>query len=143
MLLLFKLTYSIRYRDYLDQLCGLLYDLLRPHIIHSNHLETLAELCFILRVEMIDEHVNNNRIFNKHKYMIPFNKLFFLLAEKLGSFHRVVSQLLADVQERLVYRAHIYVQNDILGYKPGGGDLAYPEKLEMMKVSCSYKPIYH
>jgi len=42
-----------------------------------------------------------------------------------------------------VYRAHIYVQNDILGYRPGGGDLAYPEKLEMMKVSCSYKPIYN
>lgn len=49
-------------REYLDQLCGLLYDLLRPHIIHLIHLETLAELCFILRVEMIEEHVNNNRI---------------------------------------------------------------------------------
>jgi hypothetical protein len=46
----------------LEQLCGLLYDILRPHIIHINHLETMAELCFILRVEMIDEHVNNNRM---------------------------------------------------------------------------------
>ena len=55
------------------------------------------------------------------------------VAEQLVSFHRVISQLLADVQERLVYRAHIYVQNDILGYKPVGGDLAYPEKLEMME----------
>ena len=45
-----------------------------------------------------------------------------------------MSQLLADVQERLVYRAHIYVQNDIIGYKPVAGDLAYPEKLEMMEV---------
>merc|ERR1740128_156098 len=63
---------------------------------------------------MIEEHVNNN-------------------PEQLVSFHRVISQLLADVQERLVYRAHIYVQNDILGYKPVGGDLAYPEKLEMME----------
>nr|CAG4642358.1 EOG090X02EM [Evadne anonyx] len=100
--------------EYLDQLCGLLYDLLRPHIIHLIHLETLAELCFILRVEMIEEHVTNN-------------------PEQLVSFHRIISQLLADVQERLVYRAHIYVQNDILGYKPVGGDLAYPEKLEMME----------
>ena len=55
-------------------------------------------------------------------------------AEQLVAFHRVVSQLLADVQERLVYRAHIYVQNDIIGYKPVAGDLAYPEKLEMMEV---------
>nr|CAG4634655.1 EOG090X02EM [Alona affinis] len=55
-------------------------------------------------------------------------------AEQLGSFHRIAAQLLADVQERLVYRAHVYVQNDILGYKPVAGDLAYPEKLEMMEV---------
>ena len=43
-------------------------------------------------------------------------------------------QMLEDVQERLVYRASIYVQTDILAYKPAPGDLAYPEKLEMMEV---------
>jgi len=41
--------------------------------------------------------------------------------------------LLQDVQERLVFRAHIYLQSDILNYKPSSGDLAYPEKLEMME----------
>nr|CAG4649154.1 EOG090X02EM [Scapholeberis mucronata] len=106
--------YSPFLDDYLDQLCGLLYDLLRPHIIHSDHLETLAELCFIFRVEMIDEHVNNN-------------------PEQLQAFHRTVVQLLSDSQERLVFRAHKYVQRDIIGYKPVSGDLAYPEKLEMME----------
>lgn len=43
--------------------------------------------------------------------------------------------MLEDVQERLVYRTHIYIQTDITGYKPAPGDLAYPEKLEMMEVS--------
>lgn len=42
--------------------------------------------------------------------------------------------MLEDVQERLVYRTHIYIQTDIIGYKPAPGDLAYPEKLEMMEV---------
>lgn len=42
--------------------------------------------------------------------------------------------MLEDVQERLVYRTHIYIQTDITGYKPAPGDLAYPEKLEMMEV---------
>jgi len=46
----------------------------------------------------------------------------------------MIWQLLHDVQERLVFRAHIYLQSDILNYKPAPGDLAYPEKLEMMEV---------
>nr|CAG4645392.1 EOG090X02EM [Lynceus sp. MCZ IZ 141354] len=63
---------------------------------------------------MLDEHVANN-------------------PEQLVSFARVMNQLLADAQERLVYRAHVYVQTDIVGYQPAPGDLAYPEKLEMME----------
>ena len=43
--------------------------------------------------------------------------------------------MLEDVQERLVYRTQVYVRNEILGYKPSPGDIAYPEKLEMMQVN--------
>lgn len=53
----------IYFRAYQDGLCTILYDTLRPFIIHINHLETLAEICSILRVEMLDEHVQNNRKF--------------------------------------------------------------------------------
>jgi hypothetical protein len=48
-------------RSYLEGLCTTLYDVLRPFIIHINHLETLAEVCSILRLEMLEEHVQNNR----------------------------------------------------------------------------------
>lgn len=41
--------------------------------------------------------------------------------------------MLQDVQERLVFRAHLYLQSDIQQYKPSPGDLAYPDKLEMME----------
>lgn len=43
--------------------------------------------------------------------------------------------MLEDVQERLVYRANIYIRDDIRGYKPSPGDIAYPEKLKMMEVA--------
>lgn len=46
--------------------------------------------------------------------------------------------MLEDVQERLVYRTHIYIQTDITGYKPAPGDLAYPDKLVMMEVGFPY-----
>ncbi|KYN30665.1 Conserved oligomeric Golgi complex subunit 3 [Trachymyrmex septentrionalis] len=99
---------------YLESLCTSLYDALRPFIIHINHLETLAEICCILRIEMLDEHVQNN-------------------FEPLEGFGNICLQLLHDVQERLVFRAHLYLQSDVLDYNPSSGDLAYPEKLKMME----------
>lgn len=99
----------------MEGLCTILYDTLRPYIIHINHLETLAEICSILRIEMLDEHVQHN-------------------SESLEAFGNICLQLLQDVQERLVFRAHLYLQSDILNYKPSPGDLAYPDKLEMMEV---------
>ncbi|KAE8626202.1 hypothetical protein XENTR_v10006546 [Xenopus tropicalis] len=105
----------------LEKLCLSLYDVFRPLIIHVVHLETLSELCGILKIEMLEDHVQNS-------------------VEHLGAFAAVVKQMLEDVQERLVYRTHIYIQSDILGYKPAPGDLAYPDKLEMMeKIAQSIK----
>ncbi|XP_064639332.1 conserved oligomeric Golgi complex subunit 3-like isoform X2 [Lineus longissimus] len=98
----------------LEGLCNSLYDVFRPLIIHVQHLETLSELCSILKIEMMEEHVCNN-------------------PDQLGAFETMCSQLLEDVQERLVYRTYIYIKSDILNYKPAEGDLAYPEKLEMME----------
>lgn len=64
--------------------------------------------------------------------------LFLKSAEQLGAFAAGVKQMLEDVQERLVYRTHIYIQTDIIGYKPAPGDLAYPDKLVMMEVGSPY-----
>ncbi|KAG1667317.1 Conserved oligomeric Golgi complex subunit 3 [Nymphon striatum] len=100
--------------QFLDGLCNKLYDMLRPLFIHINHLETLAELCSILKIEMLEEHVHNS-------------------GNELNAFGIVASQMLEDVQERLVYRTHIYIRTDILQYNPSPGDLAYPEKLKLME----------
>lgn len=56
------------------------------------------------------------------------------VAAALEAFGRVAEQLLQDVQERLVFRAHLYLKSDVADYNPSPGDLAYPEKLEMMEV---------
>ncbi|XP_075055840.1 conserved oligomeric Golgi complex subunit 3 [Mixophyes fleayi] len=105
---------TVKLNELLEKMCLSLYDVLRPLIIHVIHLETLSELCGILKIEMLEDHVQNN-------------------VDHLGAFSTAVQQMLEDVQERLVYRTHIYIQTDILGYKPAPGDLAYPDKLEMME----------
>ncbi|KAK7090645.1 conserved oligomeric Golgi complex subunit 3-like isoform X2 [Littorina saxatilis] len=98
----------------LEGLCTHLYDVFRPLIIHVQHLETLAELCSILNIEMMEEHVQQN-------------------PKELKAFETICRQMLQDVQERLVYRTYIYIRTDILRYSAAPGDLAYPEKLEMME----------
>uniref|UniRef100_A0A182T0V0 Conserved oligomeric Golgi complex subunit 3 C-terminal domain-containing protein n=1 Tax=Anopheles maculatus TaxID=74869 RepID=A0A182T0V0_9DIPT len=99
---------------YMEGLCTILYDTLRPYIIRIDHLETLAEICSILKVEMLDEHVSYS-------------------PEPLEAFAKIVYQLLQDVQERIGFRAQNYLESDIRNYRPSAGDLAYPEKLEMME----------
>jgi hypothetical protein len=61
------------------------------------------------------------------------------IAKELSTFEAVCSQMLEDVQERLVYRTQVYIRNEILSYKPSPGDIAYPEKLEMMQVNIRTK----
>jgi hypothetical protein len=79
---------------YAYPLFQVLYDTLRPLVIHLHHLETLSELTGILRSEMLGHHCANN-------------------PSQLASFEAVINQLLQDVQERLVYRAHIYIRDGI------------------------------
>ena len=57
--------------------------------------------------------------------------------DHLSAFEGVCSQMLEDVQERFVYRTHIYIREEILNYNPSSGDLTYPEKLEIMEQIAS------
>lgn len=50
-----------------------------------------------------------------------------------AGFARVATVLVGDMAERLVYRAIMYARSDIGAYKPAPGDLAYPDKLTMMR----------
>ena len=47
-----KWNFSLLCSSLLEILCSTLYDSLRPVIIHMNHMETLTELCTILKVNL-------------------------------------------------------------------------------------------
>ena len=102
------------YKSFLESICVILYDALRPLIINLGHLETLSELTSILKSEMLAYHCGDDPV-------------------HLEAFKETVQQLLQDVQERLIFRTHIYIRTDIAEYAPHPGDLSYPEKLQMME----------
>ena len=102
------------FKLFLDSICVIFYDALRPLVINLSHLETLSELSSILKSEMLEYHCGDDPI-------------------HLEAFKENVQQLLQDVQERLIFRTHIYIRTDIAEYAPHQGDLSYPEKLQMME----------
>ncbi|CAD6198323.1 unnamed protein product [Caenorhabditis auriculariae] len=114
------------FEGFTESLCRLLYDMLRPRIIHNPYLETLAELCTMLKVDMIENRCSLEVVAT----MIGD---FDILFNPRAGFVAVMSELVGDIAERIVYRAGLYAQNDIAAYRPAPGDVAYPQMLQMMR----------
>uniref|UniRef100_A0A0N4UXM4 Conserved oligomeric Golgi complex subunit 3 n=1 Tax=Enterobius vermicularis TaxID=51028 RepID=A0A0N4UXM4_ENTVE len=172
--------------DFIESISRIFYDVLRPIVVHNPHLETLAELCTILKVEMIEERCGLMLSVMQQMHNIEALKSSGkgdsgeeILMNPRNGFVRVMGELVGDIAERIVYRwgshvrrecgsrlksiqetietlsasfamlmdcnrwsqierfalpiAGLYGQSDILGFRPSPGDLAYPEKLIMMK----------
>lgn len=95
----------------LDPLCNYLYDTLRPKFIHEANLDCLCELVDILKVEVLGEQLSSR-------------------GESLAGLRPTLLRILADVHERLTFRARKHIRDEIANYHPFDEDLDYPAKLE-------------
>ncbi|KAK6784044.1 hypothetical protein RDI58_017498 [Solanum bulbocastanum] len=93
------------------QRCTFLYDTLRPKLIHETNLDVLCELVDILKVEVLGEQLSRR-------------------GESLAGLRPTLDRILADVHERLTFRARTYIRDEIANYLPSDEDLDYPKKLE-------------
>ncbi|KAL5698585.1 Golgi transport complex subunit 3 [Ranunculus cassubicifolius] len=95
----------------IDPLCTYLYDTLRPKLIHEANLDFLCELVDILKVEVLGEQLSKR-------------------SESLAGLRPTLQRVLADVHERLTFRARTHIRDEIANYLPLDEDLDYPGKLE-------------
>eukprot|EP01023_Acetabularia_acetabulum_P038330 TRINITY_DN36696_c0_g2_i2.p1 TRINITY_DN36696_c0_g2~~TRINITY_DN36696_c0_g2_i2.p1 ORF type:complete len:630 (+),score=104.01 TRINITY_DN36696_c0_g2_i2:24-1913(+) len=103
----------------MDPLCMLLYDLVRPAIIQLIHLEDLIQLLEILKLEVIDEQLASNG----GEEDIATRPL-----------RPMLDRIVADVQERLIYRTQAFIREEIAGYQPAYEDLDFPNKLQQLQI---------
>ncbi|GJU17309.1 conserved oligomeric Golgi complex subunit 3-like protein [Tanacetum coccineum] len=94
-----------------DPLCTFLYDILRPKLIHETNLDVLCELVDILKIEVIGEQLSRR-------------------SESLAGIRPTLDRILADIHERLTFRARTHIRDEIANYLPLDEDLNYPAKLE-------------
>ncbi|EGT41884.1 CBN-COGC-3 protein [Caenorhabditis brenneri] len=120
------------FETFSEQMCRTLYDMLRPRIVHNPHLETLAELCTMIKVEMIENRCSLQMVASILGDDMSNDPNVSGLNPRAG-FVAVMSELVGDIAERIVYRAGMYAQNDIGSYRPASGDIAYPQMLQMIR----------
>lgn len=120
------------FETFSEQMCRTLYDMLRPRIVHNPHLETLAELCTMIKVEMIENRCSLQMVASILGDDASDDPNVSGLNPRAG-FVAVMSELVGDIAERIVHRAGLYAQNDIGAYRPAAGDIAYPQMLQMIR----------
>ncbi|RVW77045.1 Conserved oligomeric Golgi complex subunit 3 [Vitis vinifera] len=77
----------------IDPLCTYLYDTLRPKLIHETNLDFLCELIDILKVEVLGEQISRR-------------------GESLAGLRPTLHRILADVHERLTFRARTHIRDE-------------------------------
>lgn len=114
---------------FIEGLCWIFYDTFQPLIISNQHLETLAQICtllkvrlkknlrfkknFFFKVEMIEERcgvfISSSSFILKAQTPNPNRSLNNKFSNDLtinprSGFARVMSELVGDIVERIVYR---------------------------------------
>lgn len=71
-----------------------LYDTLRPKLIHETNVDLLCELVDILKVEVLGEQLSRR-------------------SESLAGLRPTLERILADVHERLTFRARTHIRDEV------------------------------
>jgi hypothetical protein len=113
------------FSNYLDLLTSHLYDYLRPRIIHENDITILSELCNVFLMYVMQDESNFGSYWwfkdeekERVDCYIKTNVTNIGNGEKREvRFGHLIQNIMEDTQGRLVFRAQMFIQNDIQNYQ--------------------------
>jgi hypothetical protein len=152
------LTDRVICSEYLEKLCDLLYDDLRPRILHEQRLTALCEVCTVLQALMVLDVSRNGADTSSSAESddndddgddtqdddeddegdTELTTSLYGDKEKSKSrgdglrqlqISRLLQMVLQDAQTRLFFKAQSVIQSEIRYYVPKQEDLAYPDKI--------------
>ena len=141
--------------QYLETLCDLLYDDLRPRILHEPRLTVLCEVCTVLQALMVldasstpstsasttssDAGDSDSSNDDDDSLTLPDQDLASNPSSASQRHHNRVGKrlhishllkmVLQDAQTRLFFKAQAVIQSEIRHYVPKAEDLAWPDIL--------------
>jgi hypothetical protein len=125
---------SARRSEYLEKLCDVLFDDLRPRILHEARLPALCEVCTVLQALMVLDatpafaHASDSDSDSEKGSEEEEEEGVEEGLRRLQSA-RLLQPVLQDAQTRLFFKAQAHVQADVRHYVPSPEDLAYPARL--------------
>ncbi|KAI8820860.1 Sec34-like family-domain-containing protein, partial [Fimicolochytrium jonesii] len=106
---------------YLDSITTHLYDILRPLILREQRIDALSELCQTLQIYLDSPDLTTSV---PHQQGSTDNLDTINEPPKPKPIESVVSQILEDAQQRLVFRSQQYIREEIEGFTPREEELA-------------------
>lgn len=101
----------------MDPLCTLLYDAMRPATVSLNDIDALCDLINVLQTEIVGNTNSNSEGGSTGNATVT------------STLEPALRRTLADLQERLTWRAQAFVREEILAFTPTPQDLDYPAVL--------------
>lgn len=94
----------------LEGICDIFYTELRPQILQERELDKLVYLIEVLKTEILGDEIPRRG--------------------KAGAvFAPAAIRAIADAQERIIYRAEVFLRDEIRGFEPDPEHLDYPERI--------------
>jgi hypothetical protein len=104
--------------EMLFELCNTMYNYLRPFLIHELELDVLCQLIAVIQEETAA--LGAAAAPSDNPSQVP---------DTSGVIGMVLSRLVQDAQERLIFCAITLIRDEVEEYKPAPEDLDYPQRL--------------